>query len=135
MPDRPESPLPTPEAAPATRRVLVALVLLQALALLGYAALIVVEAVRGNYQRTDFVAIEAALFAVWAIGLGAAARSLARGQRGGFAPVLLTEVLLALAVGLPLIRGGQAVLGATVLVVAVLATALLLVTVARSPGE
>jgi hypothetical protein len=110
-------------------------VLLQALALLGYAALIVVEAVRGDYQRTDFVAIEAALFAVWALGLGVAARSLARGQRGGFAPVLLTEVLLALAVGLPLIRGGQAVLGTVVLVVAVLATVLLLVTVARSPGE
>ena len=75
------------------------------------------------------------MFAFWGVVLAVAARGLARGRRAGFAPVLLSELLLGLAVGLPLLRGGQVPLGSAVLVTAVVAVVLLVVTMARSPGE
>ena len=135
MPEPPASGKPGGAAPSSVRWALAAVVGLQAAALVGYAALIVVEALRGDYQRTDFVAIEAALFAFWGVVLAVAARGLARGRRAGFAPVLLSELLLGLAVGLPLLRGGQVPLGSAVLVTAVVAVVLLVVTMARSPGE
>jgi hypothetical protein len=123
-------------AAPLPVRWALAVVVgLQALALVGYAVLIVVEALRGDYQRTDFVAIESALFAFWGVVLALAVRALVMGRRSGFAPVLLSELLLGLAVGLPLLRGGQSLLGSALLVSAIVALVLLVVTVARSPGE
>jgi len=135
VPEPPASGEPGRAAPSSVRWALAAVVGLQAAALVAYAALIVVEALRGDYQRTDFVAIEAALFAFWGVVLAVAARGLARGRRAGFAPVLLSELLLGLAVGLPLLRGGQAPLGSAVLVTAVVAVVLLVVTMARSPGE
>ena len=135
MPDAPSSREPRPAGPSSVRWALTAVVGVQAAALVGYAVLIVVEAVRGDYQRTDFVAIEAALFAFWGAMLALAARSLVRGRRTGLAPVLLSELLLGLAVGLPLLRGGQALLGGAVLALAVLAVVLLVVTLASSPGE
>jgi hypothetical protein len=135
VPEPPASGEPGRAAPSSVRWALAAIVGMQAAALVGYAALIVVEALRGDYQRTDFVAIEAALFAFWGVVLAVAARGLARGRRGGFAPVLLSELLLGLAVGLPLLRGGQVPLGSAVLVTAVVAVVLLVVTMARSPGE
>lgn len=135
MPEPATSSAPRPGAPSSVRWALAAVVGLQAAALVGYAVLIVVEALRGDYQRADFVAIEAALFAFWGVVLALATRALVKGRRAGFVPVLLSELLLGLAVGLPLLRGGQGALGSAVLVTAVLAVGLLVVTVARSPGE
>lgn len=135
MPEPPASGEPGRAAPSLVRWTLAAVVGLQAAALVGYAVLIVVEALRGDYQRTDFVAIEAALFAFWGVVLAVAARALAKGRRAGVAPVLLSEVLLGLAVGLPLVRGGQVPLGSAVLVSSMVAVVLLVVAMARSTDE
>jgi len=131
----PTSGAPRPAAPSSVRWALAAVVGLQAAALVGYAVLIVVEALRGDYQRVDFVAIEAALFTFWGLVLAVAVRGPVRGRQAGVVPVLVSELLLGLAVGLPLLRGGQRAIGTAVLVTAGLALVLLVVTMARSPGE
>ena len=135
MPEPPTSSAPRPAAPSSVRWALAAVVGLQSAALVGYAVLIVVEALRGDYQRADFVAIEAALFTFWGLVLAVAVRGLVRGRRAGVVPVLLSELLLGLAVGLPLLRGGQGVIGIAVLGTAVLALVLLVLTMARLPAE
>lgn len=118
------SPRPVPARPPAAVRALSALVLVQAVALLGVAVALVVGLVRGTSLPGPVV-----FMAVLALGVAAllagAARALLGGHRWGRAPVLTVQILLVvLAVGW--LGSGVAAWFVVVLVLAVV-TAVLVV--------
>lgn len=93
------TPQPRPASAPTTVRVLVALVGVQALALLAVTVGLVVALVRGTSLPGPVV-----FMAVLALGSGVlvagAARALLHGERWGRAPVMTVQILLVvLAIG------------------------------------
>ncbi len=132
MPEPPASGAPGRAAPSSVRWALASVVGLQAAALVGYAALILVEALRRGFEPADVVAV---LLAMWGVALAVVVRTLVRKGQVLFAQVLVSELLLGLGVGLSLMKGGQELVGAAVLVTAVVAVVLLVVTMARSPGE
>ncbi|WP_308169164.1 hypothetical protein [Cellulomonas hominis] len=119
------SPRPAPARPPAAVRVLSALVLVQAVALLGVAVALVVGLVRGTSLPGPV-----AFMAVLALGVAAllagAARALLGGHRWGRAPVLTVQILLVvLAVGW--LGSGVAAWFVVVLVLAVVTAVLVVV--------
>lgn len=119
------SPRPAPARPPAAVRALSALVLVQAVALLGVAVALVVGLVRGTSLPGPV-----AFMAVLALGVAAllagAARALLGGHRWGRAPVLTVQILLVvLAVGW--LGSGVAAWFVVVLVLAVVTAVLVVV--------
>lgn len=98
--------------------VAVGLLLLQAAAFVGYALVVLVQAVRGDRTTLLGAGLLAVLLLAWGAGLGLAARGLWDGRRWARSPVVVTELLL-LAVGIPLVQGTGRPAGVVIVVVAV----------------
>jgi hypothetical protein len=95
-------------------------VLVEALTLLGYALVAVVQGLRGDRSGALGPALLAVVLLVWAAGLVVAARGLLRVQRWARAPVVVSE-LLVLAVGIQLAQGATRWAGAVLVAVTVVA--------------
>ena len=98
--------------------VAVGLLALQAAAFVGYALVVLVQAVRGDRTTLLGAGLLAVLLLAWGAGLGLAARGLWEGRRWARSPVVVTELLL-LAVGIPLVLGAGRPAGVVLVVVAV----------------
>jgi hypothetical protein len=85
--------------------VVAVLALLQAAGMVGYAVLVVVQAVRGDASSPGDAAFLVVLVLAWAAGLVVVARGMRDRHRWARAPLLLSELLL-VAVGVPLVQGG-----------------------------
>ena len=111
------------------------LVLVESVALLGAAGLLIVLAIRGRLSTTTDpwpTAVLVLLAVALALGLAAAARSLAHGGRGGRAPVITWQLLQA-ATAITLLGAPAARIGAVVALVLALAV-LAAVVVAGPPS-
>jgi hypothetical protein len=100
--------------------VAAAAVLAEAVVLLGYAVVTVVQALRGDRSSALGAALLALVLLTWAAGLALSARGLWRVRRWARSPVVVSELLL-LAVGVPLIQGtggwvGTVIVATTVVV-------------------
>ena len=105
--------------------VAVGLLVLQGASFVGYALVVLVQAVRGDRTTLLGAALLALLLVAWGAGLGLAARGLGAGRRWARSPVVVTELLL-LAVGIPLVQGAGRPAGIVVVAVAVVALAAVL---------
>ncbi|HEY5032355.1 MAG TPA: hypothetical protein VIJ54_07780 [Actinomycetes bacterium] len=110
----------TAPARPAALLVAAGVVLVEALTLLGYALVAVVQGLRGDRSGAMGPALLAVVLLVWAAGLVVAARGLFRVQRWARAPVVVSE-LLVLAVGIQLAQGATRWAGALLVAVTVVA--------------
>jgi len=81
---------------------------LQAAGLAVLAAVVVVQAARGDESSATNAGLLVVLVLAWAVGLGFVARGLRDRHRWARAPLLLSELLLLLAVGVPLVQGDAA---------------------------
>ena len=105
--------------------ILVAIVLLEALALLGLAVLYAVELAAGQALASPGGAIfTMVLLALFAVGLGIAGVLLARGYRWTRSAVLVVQ-LFAATIGLPTLTAGYLLYGLLILAPAVAALVLL----------
>jgi hypothetical protein len=101
----PGEPEPSPLQRPRQLVVATVVVVAQAVALLGFAGSVLVEAARGDRSSGLNAGLVAGLVGLWALALGWVARGLWRTHRWSRAPVVVSELLL-LAVGIPLAQGG-----------------------------
>ncbi|MGY3567539.1 hypothetical protein [Sinomonas sp. RB5] len=121
--------MPTPDAPsfhrPWTLAVLVAVVLLEAAVLVGFAVFYAVELLAGNAETSPggaaFTLVLLAAFGAW---LAAAGVFLWRGRRWPRSAALVAQ-LFALVIGVPTLTGGVVVLGIAIVVPALVALFLL----------
>jgi hypothetical protein len=107
-------------ARPAALLVAAGVVLVEAVTLLGYAVVAVVQGLRGDRSGALGPALLAVVLLVWAAGLVGAARGLLQVRRWARAPVVVSE-LLGLAVGIQLAQGPTRWAGAALVAVTVVA--------------
>ena len=105
--------------------VAVGLLALQGASFVGYAFVVLVQAVRGDRTTVLGAVLLAVLLVAWGGCLGLAARGLWDGRRWARSPVVVTELLL-LAVGIPLAQGAGRPAGIVLVVVAVVVLAAVL---------
>ncbi len=102
--------------APRVMRIAAGVAVLQALGLGVFAAVVVVEALRGDRSSMANALLLVALLLAWAAALGLCARGLLRRRHWSRAPLVMSELLL-LAVGVPLVQGAGARWAGVLLVV------------------
>ena len=76
-----------------------------------FALVTIIAAIQGSATSVAGVALLSLLALAWAGGLAVATSAVARGRRAGRAPVVLTELILLLAVGVPLVQGSSPLAG------------------------
>jgi hypothetical protein len=110
----------TLQPRPVPLLVAVVVVLVEAGALLVYAVVTIVQAVRGDRSSVLGVVLLAALLGLWDGALVVAARGLWRGRRWARSPIVVSELLL-LAVGLQLAQGATRWAGVAIVVLTIAA--------------
>jgi hypothetical protein len=94
-----------PAAQPRAVAVAAVVAVAQAVGMLGYAVLVVVQALRGDASSAGDATFLVVLVLAWGVALVVVARGLRDRHRWARAPLLLSELLL-VAVGVPLVQGG-----------------------------
>jgi hypothetical protein len=93
--------------APRSMRIAALVAVAQAVGLAVFAAVVVVQALRGDRSSVTNVLLLVVLLLAWAAALVLCARGLLHRRRWARAPLVLSELLL-LAVGIPLVQGDGA---------------------------
>jgi hypothetical protein len=112
----------TRSARPTVLAAAAVLVLVEAAGLVLYAVVAAVQALRGDRSSVLGALLLVLILLVWAAGLAVAARGLWQVRRWARSPVVVSELLL-LAVGIPLVQGTGAAVGAVGVCVVALAVA------------
>jgi hypothetical protein len=115
--------VPAPDR-PAALLAAAGLAAVEAVGLIGYAAVVVLHGLGGDASSPANVALLAALVLAWAAGLGVAARALLSGRRWARSPLIVNQLLL-VAVGIPVAQGASGWLGWPMVAVALVALAAL----------